>query len=1100
MNVSTVDILWVLVSTGLIFLMQAGFLCLETGLARSKNNINVAIKNLTDFGISILLFWAFGYALMFGLSRAGWIGVTEFGLNFSRANVWLVVFFIFEAMFCSTAVTILSGAVAERIRFEGYMLIAALISGLIYPVFGHWAWNGANQGLATGWLGAFGFVDFAGSTVVHSVGGWASLASVLVVGARAGRFPAGQPPQKISGSSLPIATLGVMLLWFGWFGFNGGSTLAVDHRVPQIIANTTLAGAAGMVGTLGLGWFIRKRAEVVLVLNGSLAGLVAITANAHAVSSVSAVIIGMVGGAVMLLVDQLLEHFRIDDAVGAIPVHLGAGVWGTLAVALFGQPELLGAGLSFGMQLVAQSLGIIVCCVWAFGLTYLLLTIINRFTPLRVSREDEQIGLNVSEHDATTELLDLFMVMDRQSKTGDLSLRVPVEPFTEVGQIAERYNRVMASLEQAIAKTEAIVRVAMDGIITFSKDSLRVTSLNPAAEAIFGYVPTQINGQPIAQLFSKKNRNQGDDEPDFDDIFSQLMAAETHREVMGRRADGSTFPMEVAVTEAKAGQEAFFTGTFRDITDRKEAEESLKQAKTAAEIANRAKSSFLANMSHELRTPLNAIIGYSEMLQEEAQDLGYDDFVPDLRKINAAGKHLLTLINDVLDLSKIEAGKIDLFLEDINIPAMLDNVTTTIQPLILQKSNTLTTDYAVNLGTMVVDLTKLRQALFNLLSNASKFTENGVISLRAWREVAPAEADSDWLVFQVADTGIGMSPEQAEKIFQEFTQADVSTTRRYGGTGLGLTISRRFCQLMGGDITVESELGQGSAFTIRLPAVVQPVQTTTAVAPNLGQIAQRGQQPDESGRAGTILVIDDDPTVLDLMQRFLSKEGFKVKVASDGEDGLRLAKTLRPVAITLDVMMPGKDGWSVLTDLKSDPDLAEIPVIMLTMVDEKGMGYALGAADYLTKPIERDRLIAVLQKYQCQVPACQALVVEDDEITRDMMHRMLTKEGWLVTTAQNGLVALEQVRRSQPELILLDLMMPEMDGFQFLAELRRYPAWQQIPVIVVTAMSLNPEERLWLNFRVEQILQKGADNQEVLLEQVKGLVTHHIPPKPSEVV
>jgi len=454
MDTVLTDDFWVLICAGLVFLMQAGFTCLESGLTRSKNSINVAIKNITDFGISTILFWSFGFALMFGASANGWIGSSQFFLSLddgSRTST----FFLFEIMFCATTVTIVSGATAERLRFRSYIIISIILSGLIYPVFGHWAWNGVQSGTVSGWLGKIGFIDFAGSTVVHSVGGWVALAALLIIGPREGRFPPVGAHMKIHGSNLPMSVLGVLLLWVGWFGFNGGSTLALNDQVAGIITNTFLAGASGVMVTLTVGWIIRKQADAELVIFGSIAGLVAITASAHAVSAASALAIGGIGGMVMLGVDYLMDYLHIDDAVGAIPVHLGAGIWGTLAVAIFGNDEILGTGLSFWEQLLIQATGIGVCFLWTFGLSYGFFKLINIFLPLRVTAEDERIGLNVSEHGATTELLDMFRTMDSQSKTGDMSLRVPVEPFTEVGQIAERYNSVMEALQKEAAKTES---------------------------------------------------------------------------------------------------------------------------------------------------------------------------------------------------------------------------------------------------------------------------------------------------------------------------------------------------------------------------------------------------------------------------------------------------------------------------------------------------------------------------------------------------------------------------------------------------------------------------------------------------------------------
>ncbi len=505
---------------------------------------------------------------------------------------------------------------------------------------------------------------------------------------------------------------------------------------------------------------------------------------------------------------------------------------------------------------------------------------------------------------------------------------------------------------------------------------------------------------------------------------------------------------------------------------------TAQEAREAAEAASRAKSTFLANMSHELRTPLNAIIGYSEMLAEDLMGEGLGEFVSDLHRIRAAGKHLQSLINDVLDLSKIEAGKVELYLETFQVGRLIEEVVSTVQPLVEEKANTLEVCCAEDLGSMYADLTKVRQGLLNLLSNAAKFTEEGQIRLEATRE---AVNGVDWIKLSVSDTGIGMSAEQMGKLFQAFTQADASTTRQYGGTGLGLVITRHYCQMMEGDISVRSELGVGSTFTIELPAVVAERATETALMAN-------GRLETTPETAGTVLVIDDEPSVCRLLERFLSKEGFQVEIALDGEEGLRLARELQPDAITLDVLMPGIDGWSVLTMLKTDPDLADIPVIMLTIVDDKGKGYALGAAEYMVKPIDRDRLAAVLRPYQSASKPIRVLVVEDETVTREALRRTLEKEGWDVIEAEHGRAALELVAEAPPGLILLDLMMPEMDGFEFVTELRQNEAWRAIPIVVITAKDLTTEDRLRLNGYVEKILQKQAYSQESMLAEVRDLV------------
>ncbi len=537
------------------------------------------------------------------------------------------------------------------------------------------------------------------------------------------------------------------------------------------------------------------------------------------------------------------------------------------------------------------------------------------------------------------------------------------------------------------------------------------------------------------------------------------------------RADGEWRMMEVRGVPLvdDDGQVREWVGSHTDITERRRAEAELSAAKEAAEAANRAKSQFLANMSHELRTPLSAVIGYSEMLEEELEDGGDKGLLGDVQKIQSNARHLLSLINDVLDLSKIEADRMTTYAETFEVSALVQDVANTVGTLVGQKGNTLAIEANPDLGTMHTDQVKLRQCLFNLVSNAAKFTENGQITLRASR------TDGD-VMFSVTDSGIGMTPAQLAKLFERFTQADSSTTRKFGGTGLGLAITRAFCRLLGGDVTVTSTENVGSTFTIQVPAVLPDQAPESAPA-----------EHDEASRH-LVLVIDDDPSQRDLLTRFLEREGFAVRTAPDGKAGIEMARILHPRAILLDVMMPKMDGWSVLTALKADPALALIPVVMVTFVNEPGLGASLGAVETVLKPVEWDRLKQVMERFHGD--AGDILVVDDDPAARARLRTVLTRNGWTVSEAGNGQEALDVMAVAPPQLILLDLTMPVMDGFTFLHELRGRPGCGDIPVVVLTARDLDADERRQLG-GASRVLSKGKTDLRQLAGELRTLTPPH---------
>lgn len=453
------DQLWVLIGTALVLLMQGGFLLLEAGMTRAKNYINVAVKNLADLGLAVALFWLVGFGLMFGDSAGGIVGLSLFAMDLPLVDADTSVLFLFQVVFAGTTVTILSGAIAERTSFTGYIGIVVAMA-FVYPVYGHWVWGG-------GFLGSWGFVDFAGSTVVHSIGGWAALAAAIVIGPRHGRFDGNN---SIRPSNLPMAMTGGVLLWFGWLGFNGASILAFDETVPGVIAITMIGGAFGLVTAMFVDWRRHGYPTPASPLNGALAGLVAVTAGAHALNTLAAALVGAFGALVALRVERALEKRQIDDAVGAVPVHLGAGVWGTLAVGIFGRSDVLGTGLNRVEQVLVQGVGIGVAAVWGFGLCLVIFRLIDRRVPLRVPLEDEIEGLNVAEHREPTALIDLLQHMSHQARTGAITDPIESESFTEVGQIAEQFNDLTAQLRTMAELAEKIADGRLDIQVTPRSD------------------------------------------------------------------------------------------------------------------------------------------------------------------------------------------------------------------------------------------------------------------------------------------------------------------------------------------------------------------------------------------------------------------------------------------------------------------------------------------------------------------------------------------------------------------------------------------------------------------------------------------------------
>ncbi|GIL38897.1 MHYT domain-containing protein [Roseiterribacter gracilis] len=643
-------------------------------------------------------------------------------------------------------------------------------------------------------------------------------------------------------------------------------------------------------------------------------------------------------------------------------------------------------------------------------------------------------------------------------------------------RFAVRASEEAERLRNSERRFRTLVQNAADVIAVLDMAGA-ITYESSATQRVLGYQPGELLGRALGDLAH------ADDQPAIDAFLGALIArsgAIDSRVARLRQADGTYSHFEIVATnqidEPSVGG---IVVNFRDISARLENQELLR-AKEAAEIANLSKSQFLANMSHELRTPLNAIIGYSEMLLEDIEESGNDQQVSDLRKIRSAGKHLLALINDVLDLSKIEAGKMDLLNERFELRAFIDDVVATCQTLVEKNQNRFVITMPPDLGFMVGDVTKLRQALFNLLSNAAKFTKDGEVELRVDRV---REDGVEQFRATVRDSGIGMTPEQVGALFKNFTQANAATSAKYGGTGLGLALSQKLINRMGGVITVESTLGAGSCFTLTLP-IEQPADSgehdhTTPVATLATLAAEMG---------APVLVIDDDATVRDMMQRILRREGYVPHLAATVADGLVLARKVRPVAIVLDVLMPSVDGWEGLRRLKSDADLASIPVVMLTMIDDRRMGFALGAADYLIKPVDREQLVRTLRRFQSGGGQRTVLVVDDDENCRDIARRSLTGDAWTVLTAEDCDTARAMLAR-KPDLLLLDLLLPGMNGFQFLRELRANPQWEKLPVVILTGRQLDAADLAALS-SAQSVLAKAACGPDDLVRELRKIAAN----------
>jgi len=812
-----IDIIWVILCSFLVFFMQPGFLCLEAGLTRTKNAINVAIKNISDFGVSSLIFWAVGFGFMFGETKYGWIGGTDFFPGFESDPARGFSFFLFQIMFCGTAVTIISGAVAERISFLAYLLIAVVVSALIYPIFGHWAWGGSFTGNPS-WLLRLGFVDFAGASVVHGIGGWASLAIILIIGPRTGRFQKEtEADYSFSGSHLPLAMTGVFFLWIGWIGFNGGSTFAFSDQVPKIIVNTVLAGSAGMLTAGTAGGIQYGYPKIITIMNGSLAGLVSITACCFAVSPGSAIIIGGIGGLVMIFSSWALVRLKIDDVIGAVPVHLMSGIWGTIAVALFSDRSILATGLGRLEQLQIQLYGISVCFLMGFCATYIIFRILNYFWPLRISHQAEIEGLNFAENREISDIYNLSKIMQEQEQTHDLSLRVPtIDPNTEIGQIARQYNQLMDTLQSSMThvshleqskaeilsyqmRLNAILDNAADGLITFNEQGI-IESYNKSCEQMFGYRAEEVLGKKITMLMPEAYAE------NYDLYFKNYQETGDRKIIgadqllEGRRKDGKIFPADLSVAVIKLGSETIFSGIIRDITRQKNAEDEMRRSNKALEL-------FASVASHDLKAPLGYIAMCTSLIKQGHEDKLDEEGREFLDIMTKSAIKMQQMIQNLLEYSRIGDHKARF--EDLDINEVISEA---LEKLTLPLQESGANIHYHDLPHITGNKSLLVQLFQNLIGNAVKYRKAGItpeISVEATKE------DQNW-VFSISDNGIGIDSKFKDKIFVVFQR--LHTDDDYEGSGVGLTFCQRIVEFHGGKIWLDTDYKDGSRFCFTLSA------------------------------------------------------------------------------------------------------------------------------------------------------------------------------------------------------------------------------------------------------------------------------------------